>query len=1048
MSLEITLGNCSSFLLTMLGDFCSQNGMDAKTQKDYKDENTKSAYGKYNLADGKSILSKTVRKFYKKIYCDYNEITDYSYLMVRFPLFLQKSIKHYDPRINEYFSGRQVIVFFLSQYIAYHYKNIPYEAKKLFKDFIRFHSSWTYNAILKNTKLNIKALNENCKWSSLQEILEIANNSDIYDNKDEKIFDCMRLIQHYLFLGFKKALRDVFNFADEEIQNLEVWLFENIDAIVQSQNFYIENFSHQFYEYMRLPFDNSENVIFSLFNIDCDAIKEMFFTEQEWMNKELKEGLNHRNEMFRPCLKDEAVFYFINSNTKITKQESEEWIKELESLNDDYYNKVVIPWYKARTAIFSLTFTDKAKDKELKETACNLFRDTFNNYKYLIGKNLEEFLSDAIVCDVYYNPKKDIFGNTQDNTDESSIIMPGKAYWEFGYALNVFDEDSKKTYLLTFNAEQNFWTNFPPTKFKNQEVALEAFCTETKNSEFEFPILLKNFTDPIKIDNLGSSNRKDLRQPLGNRYYSNLSIRCLKANGAKNTPNEPSDFIYIRNYINKNKDNTDLLFTNDENGANALIRSLNRCKMLSYGYTDADLVERARMYSEYYANWYQKQYFYVAKNAADSGLSETQSDKGLNEYLKKVHLDFINQSCAFYTRVAKSAKNTKTEREEIQSEIKEKIILPLIKIAGNRLLDEAILLDGKKCVSALQIAIDSFDYEIVKEIVENLPSETDLSRLLISSEYVTTLQYAIRKYDYLMQYSTMIFSKSHKIGMLEKRAIHSRKKIDKGVLKYDKDFYASNDMISKFVESSPTEECGLGLIPLKDEANKNILSVQQKNLIAIIKFLAQKTNPISVDTFYYLADQIDSEDGHVFADVFDITEILIETGHADLTGTDFEWSRYNPKPTQTLLAYCINHPQKNEVINTVYDQKNYDMLAFLLSKYPEKFKPSINRLILGFDNDGNKRYDTDLHFLITNLIESIKAWNNPKYAYDKKMFEENFRKSYGRQLAQRMNIFLTLFKNAGARFDIPDQDGKSVKDLLMEWKDKMPEGAIPEGILD
>ena len=1041
--------------MTMLGDFRSQKkdkigkiiqeGLSAKIQKDYKEEITKTAYGNYNLDDGKSSLSEIKLKFYKKVFLKYKGFSRFSTLMLHFPSFLQKSIKYFDSRIFEYFNDHQIIIFLLSQYIAYHYKNAELVEKKWFKNTFALHLTNTYNEILRDTKVNIKTLSENCKWSSLEEILVAANTQGVYSDDIELSYDCMTLVQHYLFLGFIEALKEVFNFTDKEILTFEVWLNDKIDNIASNQDNYIQTYSTKFYEDMRLPFDNSENVIFSFLNINCDAIKSMFYTKEEWFNKGIKEIEKIKAEKLLFVFNDSAIFYFINSYTRITKEKAEEYLKPLESFNDEYFNKVVIPWYRARIAIFSLTFTDTNKDKLLKEEACNLFRDIFNNYKYLIGNNLSEFLSDAIACDVYCNPKKDIFDNAQDNTDESSIIIPGKAYWEFGYALDIFDADSKKTYLLTYNAEANFWTNFPPTKFENQEKAYEFFCKETKPSEFELPMLIRDFNNPIKIDNLGSKEQKAFRQPLGNRYYSNLSIRCLKVILPEENSKGPFEFMLIKNQIDTKQKNPDLLFTYDENGANALLRCLNRYKMLSYGYTDEDMVERGLVLGDYYKRWWQERYNYIAKNSPESGLSEENED--LRNFLKKVRTDFINDIFHVYDNVFQSEESTKEKRENLKLQLKENIILPLIKYAGKHILDEAIVLDGKKCVSALQIAIDSFDYEIVEAIVENLPENSDLAKIYISSEYVTPLQYAVRKYDYLMQYFEMISSKDHSIGILEKRAIHSRKKIDKGILDYDKDFYSSHDLIYSSIEIFPQEECGIGLTLHKDEQNKNIITVQQKNLVEIIKLLAQKTNPISVDTFYYLADIIDPNDGHVFTDIFDITRILIDTGHADLSGMDFEWERFHYEPTQTLLAYCINHTKKDGNPKHHFQQKNYDMLAYLLINYPERFKPIINKLVIGVDNEGRPRKDTDLHFFISNQLESVKAWNNPDYAFDKNMKDEEYRNKYGQQIANRMNHFLTLFKEAGARFDIPDQDGKTAKDYLIEWKDKLPKNAIPKGIL-
>lgn len=1031
MDSVITLGKCSDFFLTMLGDFCSKNGMDAKIQKDYKEEKTKSRFGKYNFNDRESDLSKIKIKFERKI-IELNAYSKLSIMMLDFPEFIQESIKHYDPRLSYYFSETQIVTFLLVHYIAYFYKYS--KEKSFFKKFLYENMGNTYDEILKNSKVNFNTLEENCNWSTLEEILECANTQNLYDDKKELNFDCFCLVQHYLFLGFIKALKNVFHFSEQEIDYLKKLLF-NLDFIIERQDYFIKNYTSPVYKELDLPFDNSKKMIFSFLNIDCDAIIEMFYSKAQWVKKIL-ECEKYIKEMLNPQLKNKAIQYFINSYTKITKKEGDKWIMELEKLDDEYYNKVIIPWYKARIKIFSLTFTNEEKDKKLKEEACKLFRDTFNNYKYLIGNNLEEFLSDAIICDVYCNPKKDIFNNSQDNTDESSILIPGKTYWEFGYALNIFDEDSKKTYLLTYNAEDNFWVNFPPQKFENQKKALKKCHKETENSEFMLPILLNKFNDSNKIDNLlyipkgknGEDKKpKIFRLLIGTRYYSYLSIRCLKENTLSNF-DIIKKFIERMNKIFTNDENTDILFTNDENGANALLRSLWRYKMLSYGYTDENIVERARIFNEFYTNININNHNNIVEHGLDSySFEQLYNNIDLRIYEDEKGSDFYTKISDLYKRVSSNLKSTEREREALKSEIKKKIILPLIRNAGKHITDEAIVLDGKKCVSALQIAIDCFDFEIVKEIVDNLPEKINLSKHFISSEYVTALSYAIRKYDYLMQFCDMLFSKSGEIP-LEKREIQSRKKTEKGILSYDKDFYI--DEVANFIESCPREECGLFVTPLT-APNKNICCEQQKNLIEIIKLLAQKTNPISVDTFYYLADQIDPTTNQVFSDILDITKILIETDNADLCGTDFVYSNNPFMPSQTLLAYCINHGKKDGSGS----QKNYGMLNFLLSNYPKKFEPIINRKIYGFDNEGNARFDTDLHFFITNQIESIILWN--------KMGKEEY---YGKEIAVRMSNFLLLFINAGARIDIPDQDGKTVKDLLIEWKDRMPEGCIPEEI--
>ena len=171
--------------------------------------------------------------------------------------------------------------------------------------------------------------------------------------------------------------------------------------------------------------------------------------------------------------------------------------------------------------------------------------------------------------------------------------------------------------------------------------------------------------------------------------------------------------------------------------------------------------------------------------------------------------------------------------------------------------------------------------------------------------------------------------------------------------------------------------------------------------------------------------------------VQDLVRILINTEHADLSGTDFEWDTPTYIPNQTLIAYCINHSTKTQNNDKTISQKNYGLLDLLLTEYPDKFEKIINEKIQGLDNDGNYRCDTDLHFFITNMIESIKV-----YSSDPKKNEY-----YGKILSYRLNHFLELFKKAGAKFDIPDNNNKTALDYLKTWKDSMPPNSIPEDIL-
>ncbi|MBQ7168073.1 MAG: hypothetical protein IJR93_14130, partial [Treponema sp.] len=116
--------------------------------------------------------------------------------------------------------------------------------------------------------------------------------------------------------------------------------------------------------------------------------------------------------------------------------------------------------------------------------------------------------------------------------------------------------------------------------------------------------------------------------------------------------------------------------------------------------------------------------------------------------------------------------------------------------------------------------------------------------------------------------------------------------------------------------------------------------------------------------------------------------------------------------------------------------RSYGMMMLFLEDYPEKFKDIINQLVMGTgESSSDFRVETDVHMFVLNQIESTKVWINMPAGTDKD--------NYGVMTAAKLNMFLTLFKKVGADFTIKDQAGRSVMDLLHEWKDKFPEGAIP-----
>ena len=60
------------------------------------------------------------------------------------------------------------------------------------------------------------------------------------------------------------------------------------------------------------------------------------------------------------------------------------------------------------------------------------------------------------------------------------------------------------------------------------------------------------------------------------------------------------------------------------------------------------------------------------------------------------------------------------------------------------------------------------------------------------------------------------------------------------------------------------------------------LNTQAENLNRTIHLLVDRTNPISVDNFYYLIDQMDPQDGIPYTNALDLAKYLLETGQSCL----------------------------------------------------------------------------------------------------------------------------------------------------------------------
>lgn len=847
----------------------------------------------------------------------------------------------------------------------------------------------------------------------------------------------MKIARHYIFLGTKNALVKTFLLTNDEAQKLFEDTANNIKILCKN---YKSNMNHSELNVSLGGIDNP--LYFSIpkyckfgwqykraNGLESFARFVMLGDKSAFSEDDMRYASSNINlaelEQKRGKLISNAQYYFFNNYCRLSKSKTKGFLQAFDSLGNDVVARFFKNWYKARSTIFSLEFDDSEDDKKKIKDAVELFRNTFNQYKYFAGPNLREFLSDAIAVDVYFNkkPVKDIIENTQDNTDEASLLKPGKTYWEFGYAVGIFEEDSKKTYLVAYNAEKNFWNNFPAMKFTYQEKALNRYEEEVFEQELVLSKLVAEFNDEKKNDSLLSKENNRTRQKLGRRMYSNLSIAIMKAKSS-------DDFTRIDNFIRVSDEK--YIFANDENGATPLIRALNEYKNCVYGFSAEYRQKRDKILSKFLES--QNCHRKIAEKCPNAGFYSEETFNVSEELFEEAKTAFFEHYC----QIKHSENDFTAEYNALQNRaslLKKHVIVPLIKKAKNHITDEAIKLEVRQCVCALQLTIDSYDSELVRMIVEHLPSEkNNLANLYISEEFVTPLQYAIRKYDYFMQMAECIGHKKA-VEPLERREIPNRKNVNYGVLPDDKEFNNESDY-KKLISSLTDLEVGCGVMTIEKEGN--ILYKQQKELFDIIKYLASMTNPISVDTMYYLADQVDKNnpiDKSSFDDVIDIARLLLDTDKVEVESVNTEWSRmFFDEPNLTLLARCI-------------ENYNWSMLKLILS-HPnslKRIKPTINRIVSapGTDSKENPTIvtSTDLDFFFAKMCEKM-----PPKVEEQQTNEEN--KIYSDWWNSTCHDIMLLFWKAGARFDIKENQGKTTFDHIEKWRRKgyIADSAIPKEI--
>ncbi|GHU90909.1 hypothetical protein FACS189476_11340 [Spirochaetia bacterium] len=129
------------------------------------------------------------------------------------------------------------------------------------------------------------------------------------------------------------------------------------------------------------------------------------------------------------------------------------------------------PWFKARLLFLSeCKFDDSESDEGTIKKALALYRKAFDEGRNFAGQYMANFIEEAIATNQYFagRPIKDI-PKVIDQAGQlkTPINNDAKRFYEYGYALNMFDQESAETYFLHFHAAEHFLKVFPFNYFCN-----------------------------------------------------------------------------------------------------------------------------------------------------------------------------------------------------------------------------------------------------------------------------------------------------------------------------------------------------------------------------------------------------------------------------------------------------------------------------------------------------------------------------------------------------------------------------------------------------
>lgn len=227
----------------------------------------------------------------------------------------------------------------------------------------------------------------------------------------------IQLLEVYLLNNYKKALKKVFGFTDEELDQIKKDFIDYLAGV---------NENELFKNYKSINDELRYGVI--------ERYMRLFTSRELYLNKE-KDFLKRIKDSFIEASKSNNI--------------------EIKHIFD-----FLEPWLLGYKAVAERRFGDAEK----------LYKQAFEN-RYLAGDYILPFLKQAFVLELYNNGKwtKSIQAAEPDTNNINPICKQAQIYWNYGYVLDLFDKPATDTFLESFRIYQNFYNEFPPEMFEHPE---------------------------------------------------------------------------------------------------------------------------------------------------------------------------------------------------------------------------------------------------------------------------------------------------------------------------------------------------------------------------------------------------------------------------------------------------------------------------------------------------------------------------------------------------------------------------------------------------